>query len=117
MSVGQGLSRRTASATLPSRNRRAAPAPRLPTITSSAPRRSASATRTAAGSPSRATGVSRARCAESPDRSHDTDGRHRLFEERQQHDEADKNSEKNRLERDIREHGHDREDFQVRGGS
>ena len=29
------------------------------------------------------------------------DGRHRLFEDRQQHDEADKNSEKNRLARET----------------
>ena len=47
---------------------------------------------------------------------HPPTGRHRLFEGREQHDEADKNSEKNRLERDIDAHGHDREDFQVRGG-
>jgi hypothetical protein len=40
-----------------------------------------------------------------------------LFEEREQHDEADKNSEKNRLDRDISEHGHNRDNFQVRGGS
>ena len=48
---------------------------------------------------------------------HDEDGKHRLFEGREQHDEADKNSEKNRLERDIQEHNHNRENFQVRGGS
>ena len=48
---------------------------------------------------------------------HDEDGKHRLFEGREQHDEADKNSEKNRLERDIQDHGHNRENFQVRGGS
>ena len=30
-----------------------------------------------------------------------SDGRHRLFEDRQQHDEADKNSEKNRLAREL----------------
>ena len=46
----------------------------------------------------------------------ESDGRHRLFEGRQQHDEADKNSEKNRLSRDIDRHGHDREQFQVPGG-
>ena len=46
----------------------------------------------------------------------ESDGRHRLFEGRQQHDEADKNSEKNRLQRDIQRHGHDREEFQVPGG-
>lgn len=48
---------------------------------------------------------------------HEPDGKHRLFEGREQHDEADLNSEKNRLDRDIREHGHNRENFQVRGGS
>jgi hypothetical protein len=48
---------------------------------------------------------------------HDSPGRQRLFEEREQHDEADKNSEKNRLDRDIAEHGHNRDNFQVRGGS
>ena len=47
----------------------------------------------------------------------ESDGRHRLFEGRQQHDEADKNSEKNRLSRDIDRHGHDREQFQVPGGT
>jgi hypothetical protein len=44
-------------------------------------------------------------------------GKHRLFEGRVQHDEADRNSEKNRLDRDISEHGHDRSEFQVRGGA
>ena len=33
-------------------------------------------------------------------RKHDDTGRDRLFEDRQQHDEAEKNSEKNRLARD-----------------
>lgn len=46
----------------------------------------------------------------------ESDGRHRLVEGREQHDEADKNSEKNRLSRDIDRHGHDREQFQVPGG-
>ena len=46
----------------------------------------------------------------------ESDGRHRLFEGRQQHDEADKNSEKTRLERDIDRHGHDAEQFQVHKG-
>lgn len=32
--------------------------------------------------------------------SHGPDGRHRLHEDRQQHDEADKNSEKNRLDKE-----------------
>ena len=35
------------------------------------------------------------------------DGRHRLFEGRKQHDEAEKNSEKNRLSRDEDRHGHE----------
>ena len=48
---------------------------------------------------------------------HEEKGKHRLFEQREQHDEADRNSEKNRLERDIDGHGHNRENFQVRGGS
>ena len=34
-----------------------------------------------------------------------SDGRHRLFEDRQQHDEADKNSEKNRLARELTREG------------
>ena len=51
------------------------------------------------------------------DTSHDEAGKHRLFEGREQHDEADRNSEKNRLDRDITEHGHNRENFQVEGGS
>jgi len=54
---------------------------------------------------------------ETPDHSHDGEGKHRLFEGREQHDEADRNSDKNRLDRDIREHGHNRENFQVEGGS
>ena len=32
-------------------------------------------------------------------------GKHRIYEDRQQHDEADKNSEKNRLARDRDAHG------------
>jgi hypothetical protein len=44
------------------------------------------------------------------------DGRHRLAEERKQHDEAERKSEKNRLISDIQVHGHDREDFQVPHG-
>lgn len=48
---------------------------------------------------------------------HDTPGKHRLFEGREQHDEADRNSDKNRLDQDIRAHGHDREEFQVKGGA
>jgi hypothetical protein len=38
---------------------------------------------------------------------HDDVGRDRLFEGREQHDEADKNSEKNRLARDVERHHHD----------
>lgn len=38
--------------------------------------------------------------------SHPQDGKHRLFEGREQHDEADQNSDRNRLEKDIREPGH-----------
>jgi hypothetical protein len=44
-------------------------------------------------------------------------GRHRLFEHRTQHDEADLNSDKNRLEKDIDRHGHDAGEFQVPGGA
>jgi hypothetical protein len=48
---------------------------------------------------------------------HPQDGRHRLFEGREQRDEAERNSEKNRLDADIDVHGHVRENFQVRGGA
>ena len=41
---------------------------------------------------------------------HDDTGRDRLFEGREQHDEADKNSEKNRLARDVQRHKHDVDD-------
>ncbi|HEU4563596.1 MAG TPA: hypothetical protein VFS05_03065 [Gemmatimonadaceae bacterium] len=51
------------------------------------------------------------------DPTHAEPGKHRMFEERQQHDEADKNQEKNRLVRDIERHGHDREEFRVPGGT
>ena len=44
------------------------------------------------------------------------DGRHRLFENRKQHDEAEKNSEKNRRMIDVERHGHDAGDFQIPGG-
>jgi hypothetical protein len=44
------------------------------------------------------------------------DGGHRLFENRTQHDEAEKNSEKNRRDIDMRTHGHDSEEFQGPGG-
>jgi hypothetical protein len=52
---------------------------------------------------------------ERQDAQHPADGKHRLFERREQHDEADLNSEKNRLSRDIERHDHDRDDFQVPG--
>lgn len=51
------------------------------------------------------------------DAQHPADGKHRLFEQREQHDEADHNSEKARLSRDIQAHDHDRENFQVLGGA
>lgn len=38
---------------------------------------------------------------------HDDEGRDRLFEGREQHDEAEKNSEKTRLARDSQRHSHD----------
>jgi len=41
------------------------------------------------------------------------DGKHRLFEQREQHDRADFNAEKNRLNSDVEVHGHDRSKFQV----
>ena len=44
------------------------------------------------------------------------DGGHRLVENRLQHDEAEKNSEKNRMAIDVERHGHDREGFQLQGG-
>ena len=47
---------------------------------------------------------------ESEIRKHDDSGKDRLFERRQQHDEADKNSEKTRLARDVSRHGHDDDD-------
>ena len=39
-------------------------------------------------------------------RKHDDKGKDRLFEDRQQHDEAEKNSEKTRLARDVDRHDH-----------
>ena len=38
---------------------------------------------------------------------HDDVGKDRLFEGREQHDEAEKNSEKTRLARDVERHDHD----------
>jgi hypothetical protein len=39
-------------------------------------------------------------------RRHDDTGRDRLFEDREQHDEAELNSEQNRLARDVQRHHH-----------
>lgn len=39
-------------------------------------------------------------------REHSDKGRDRLFEDREQHDEAEKNSEKTRLARDVQRHEH-----------
>ena len=44
------------------------------------------------------------------------DGRHPLFEGRKDHDEADRNQNKNRLDKDVAKHGHDRDRFQLEGG-
>ena len=44
------------------------------------------------------------------------DGRHRLSEERKQHDDADRAQAKNHLIADIEVHGHERSRFQVPGG-
>jgi hypothetical protein len=57
-----------------------------------------------------AAGVSPQRNSSEEVRRHDTAGRDRLFEDRQQHDEAEKNSEKTRAARDIDRHGHEPED-------
>ena len=43
-------------------------------------------------------------------RKHDDAGKDRLFEGRQQHDEAEKNSEKSRLARDVARHDHQVDD-------
>ena len=48
---------------------------------------------------------------------HDDTGRDRLFEGREQHDEAEKNSEKTRLARDVDRHGHDVDDQEADSGS
>ena len=48
---------------------------------------------------------------------HDDVGRDRLFEGREQHDEADKNSEKNRLARDVQRHGHEIDEDVADSGS
>ena len=44
------------------------------------------------------------------------DGKHPLFEGRKDHDEADRKQNKNRLDKDVSEHGHDRDRFQLEGG-
>lgn len=51
------------------------------------------------------------------DPTHSEPGKHRLFEDRQQHDEADRNQDKSRLARDIERHGHDRDEYRVPGGT
>lgn len=48
---------------------------------------------------------------------HGGDGRHRLVEGRKQHDEAEKNSEKNRQRIDVERHGHDDLEPPGQGGS
>lgn len=45
------------------------------------------------------------------------DGKHRLFEGREQIEEAEQRSEKTRLSRDANRHEHDRENFQIEGGA
>jgi len=45
----------------------------------------------------------------------EADGRHRLFENRKQHDEAERGSERNRLDRDVERHDHDPVRFQGHG--
>jgi hypothetical protein len=51
-------------------------------------------------------GASGPRHDENEIRAHDTTGRDRLFEGREQHDEAEKNSEKTRHARDVDRHHH-----------
>ncbi len=46
----------------------------------------------------------------------DRDGGHRLFENRIQHDHAERQSEKNRRTIDVERHGHEREQFQIPHG-
>jgi hypothetical protein len=57
-------------------------------------------------------GAERQREDAAGDPEHRERGKHRMFERREQHDEADANQEKNRAMRDINRHGHDRDDFQ-----
>ena len=48
---------------------------------------------------------------------HDDLGRDRLFEDREQHDEADKNQDKNRLARDVARHKHPVDDQSTDAGT
>ena len=48
---------------------------------------------------------------------HDDVGKDRLFEDREQHDEAEKNSEKTRLARDVQRHQHEVDDDAADSGS
>ena len=50
-------------------------------------------------------------------REHDDVGKDRLFEGRQQHDEAEKNSEKSRLAKDVDRHEHAVDDDKADSGS
>ena len=50
-------------------------------------------------------------------RKHDDTGKDRLFEGREQHDEAEKNSEKTRLAKDVDRHNHDVDDDVADAGS
>jgi hypothetical protein len=50
-------------------------------------------------------------------RKHDDAGKDRLFEGREQHDEAEKNSEKTRLARDVDRHDHQADDDVADSGS
>lgn len=50
-------------------------------------------------------------------REHDDAGKDRLFEGRQQHDEAEKNSEKTRLAKDVARHDHPVDDDVADAGS
>jgi hypothetical protein len=50
-------------------------------------------------------------------REHSDAGKDRLFEGRQQHDEAEKNSEKTRLARDVQKHDHEADDDLTDAGS
>jgi hypothetical protein len=48
---------------------------------------------------------------------HDDAGKDRLFEGRQQHDEAEKNSEKSRLAKDVQQHHHSVDDDMTDAGT